>query len=87
MTNCFKLSVMDRQWAEGWSGFTLHIIIDTNRIITLYVQNMESVNVKLVVRIVTTGLQSVNSLRVGVPDLPMQSGRSDCLKLEEPKST
>jgi len=78
MANYFKLSVMDGQWAEGVNGVAVYIM-HTNHIITLYVQNMESVNFKLVVRIVTTGLRSVNPLSFNVPDLPVQSSWSDCL--------
>ena len=65
------LNAMDGEWVEGGNGFPLHTIIHTDHRITLYLQNMESVNVKLVVCLVTTGLQSVNSLRLSVPDWPV----------------
>ena len=61
--------------------------IHTKHINTLCGQNVELLNVKLAVHIVTTGLQRVNLLRLSVPDLPVQSSRPVCLKLEETKST
>jgi hypothetical protein len=61
--------------------------IHTRRINTLCGQNVEFVNVKLVVQIVTTGLQKVNPVSLSVPDLPVQSNRSIYMKLEEPIST
>jgi len=61
--------------------------IHTKHTNTVCEQNVELLNVKLVVRIVTTGPQRVNPLRLSVPDLPVQSRKSDYMKLEESKST